>query len=486
MRVKRRVVKVGKSSPVDPGPLRGTNVSGPGRFAALMARFKRLKGAVAAVAGVGAIVGGLAGYWNAYQATRLAPASLLASVGTGNAGPLSIVVLPFANLTGDVQQAYLADGLTAAVTADLSRIRDAFVVNATTAHAYKDKPLTVAQIGTDLGVRFALQGSVQRDRDQVRIQAQLADTASNAQLWSEAFDGSLDSLFSLHELVTSRVGNSIGREMVVLAAREGERRKSNPKAVDLMLRARALKLAPVSGKLFEEQAALFRQVLSIEPANVQAMVGLSVALASAVDSGFIGDAGASEEQLAQARDLALKAKQIDPTIADLYFTLSYFALVHGQWGDLKRSEETALSLEPRNPLRYNASAAFSFYAGEPDRAIKLLAQAINLDPKHVSEQVLLNMGRALFMRGDEEAAIEWLLKCIDANPAWALSRGYLAAVYASTGDTVRSRESVVAMRKIDSNFSFASFEAPTPGLPVAYHRYWETRLLPSIRSAQLP
>ncbi len=138
-----------------------------------------------------------------------------------------------------------------------------------------------------------------------------------------------------------------------------------------MLRARAIKLLPVSPKRFEEQEALFRQVLRIEPNNAQAIVGLSVALASAVDSGFIVDSLASEKQLYQALQLALRAKEIDPTIADLYFTLSYYALIHGDWNELRRSEQAALSLEPKNPLRYNASAAFRFYAGEPDEAIAL-------------------------------------------------------------------------------------------------------------------
>lgn len=446
----------------------------------------KVKGTVVAIAAVGAVVGGLSGYWNAYQATRGVHSSLLATVGNGSAGPLSIVVLPFANLTGDTQQAYLADGLTDAVTADLARIRDAFVVSATTAFVYKDKTLTVAQIGKELGVRFTLQGSVQRDRDKLLIQAQLADTATNAQLWSETFQGSLESVFSLQELVTSRVGNSIGREMVILAAKDSGNRKSNPTAADLMLRARAIKLLPVSPKRFEEEEALFRQVLRIEPNNAQAIVGLSVALASAVDSGFIVDSMASEKQLDQALQLALRAKETDPTIADLYFTLSYYALVHGDWSELRRSEQAALSLEPKNPLRYNASAAFRFYAGEPDEAIALLTQAINLDPKHVTEFILLNMGRALFMKGEDDASIEWFLKCIDVNPAWAMSRAYLAAAYASKGDVRRAQEAVVATLKVDPMFSLAKTETPTVGILAPYQKYLDAKLLPAIRLAHLP
>src|SRR5271167_1924961 len=211
------------------------------RLAKLLGQIKRFRGPIAAIAAFGAILSGLLGYWSAYQTVQkvVVPKSAPAIV-TADAGPLSIVVLPFQNLTGDANQAYVADGLTASLTADLSRIRDAFIVNSATAFAYKDKPLTARQVGKDLGVHFVLHGSVQRNGTKIRINAQLADANSNAQLWSESFEGDQSNLFALQDQVTTLVGNSIGREMVIVAARESESRKSNPKAADLMLRALAL------------------------------------------------------------------------------------------------------------------------------------------------------------------------------------------------------------------------------------------------------
>src|SRR5512147_2306923 len=215
------------------------------RWAKFGGQLKRFRGPIAAVAAFGAVLSGLLGYWSAYQtvekvvAPRPAPAAVAA-----DAGPLSIVVLPFQNLTGDANQAYVADGLTARLTADLSRIRDAFIVNTATAFAYKDKPVTAQQVGRELGVHFVLQGSVQRDGTKIRINVQLADANSNAQLWSESFEGDQSDLFALQDRVTTLVGNSIGREMVIVAARESEIRKSSPKVADLMLRAKALQLKP--------------------------------------------------------------------------------------------------------------------------------------------------------------------------------------------------------------------------------------------------
>jgi hypothetical protein len=165
MASKRRADKTEPPKPVE--PVREVAVAGlapaPDRFDRLLARLKTLKGAIGAIAGVGAVLGGLAGYWNAYQAARSSTesAKLLALVGKGDSGPLSIVVLPSANLTGDPQQAYLADGLTAAVTSDLSRIRDAFIVSVATAYAYKDKPLTTAGAAPALNVWSAHEFAIQ-------------------------------------------------------------------------------------------------------------------------------------------------------------------------------------------------------------------------------------------------------------------------------------------------------------------------------------
>jgi TolB-like protein/DNA-binding winged helix-turn-helix (wHTH) protein len=142
------------------------------------------------------------------------------------AGPLSIAVLPFANLTGDPNQAYVADGLTAALTHDLSRIRDARIVDASRAYAFKDKPVLAQEAGAGLGVRYVLVGSVQRSNGRIRFHAQLDDTVSGAQLWSEAFDGDESDLFALQDRVTSRIVNSIDRAMFVAAARESEKRKT--------------------------------------------------------------------------------------------------------------------------------------------------------------------------------------------------------------------------------------------------------------------
>ncbi|MEO5880902.1 MAG: adenylate/guanylate cyclase domain-containing protein, partial [Caldimonas sp.] len=188
--------------------------------------------------------------------------------------PLSILVLPFANQTGDEKKAYIADALTMSITADLSRIRDAFVVPATTAFTYRAKGLTVQQVAKDAAVRFVLDGSVLASGQDVRVNAQLVDSKTGAQLWDETFQGDLSNLFALQDQVTALVGNSIGERMVILAARESETRKSAPQVVDLMLRARALSFRTYSIENLRERERLYREALSQEPNNVNAVAGL--------------------------------------------------------------------------------------------------------------------------------------------------------------------------------------------------------------------
>ncbi len=240
------------------------------RLGKIINRLTRFWGVLGAMAGVGAVLSGMLGYWTIYHTVISGPTATSAPGPRMAAPALSIVVLPFANQTGDPQKGYIADALTTSISADLSRIREAFVIPAATAFIYRDKPVSVQEVGRDVGVRFVLNGSVLSSGEQVRINAQLSDAQSGAQLWSETFDGALGNLFALQDQVTNRIGNSIGREMVIVAARESETRKSSPKATDLMLRAAALRLKPQSLKNWQQIEELYRQVLALEPNNPRA------------------------------------------------------------------------------------------------------------------------------------------------------------------------------------------------------------------------
>ena len=130
------------------------------------------------------------------------------------AAHLSIVVLPFANLSGDPTQDYFADGVTENLTTDLSRIKGSFVIARNTAFTYKGKPIDAKEIGKELGVRYVLEGSVQRDQNRVRVNAQLIDADSGAHLWADRFEEDLADLFKLQDQVVARLANALSYELI--------------------------------------------------------------------------------------------------------------------------------------------------------------------------------------------------------------------------------------------------------------------------------
>ena len=193
------------------------------------------------------------------------------------AAHLSIVVLPFANLSGDPAQDYFADGITENLTTELSRIKDSFVIARNTGFIFKGKSVDAKEIGKALGVRYVLEGSVQRDQNKVRVNAQLVDADSGAHLWAQRFEEDVADLFKLQDQVVVRLANALGYALVKAEAAKGAR-SANPDANDLVMRGWALEneqsLQPSKGKNDPERA-LFEQALAIDPNNARAIDGLA-------------------------------------------------------------------------------------------------------------------------------------------------------------------------------------------------------------------
>ena len=148
------------------------------------------------------------------------------------------MVLPFANLSGDPAQDYFADGITENLTTDLSRIRNSFVIARNTAFTYKGKTIDAKEIGKELGVRYVLEGSVQRDQNRVRVNAQLIDAETGAHLWADRFEEDVADLFKLQDQVVARLANALGYELVRAEAEAGPTPKT-PMSIDLDMRGLA-------------------------------------------------------------------------------------------------------------------------------------------------------------------------------------------------------------------------------------------------------
>jgi adenylate cyclase len=192
------------------------------------------------------------------------------------AAHLSIVVLPFANLSNDPAQDYFADGITENLTTDLSRLRNSFVIARNTAFSFKGKSIDAREIGRELGVRYVLEGSVQRDQNRVRVNAQLIDAGSGAHLWADRFEEDVADLFKLQDQVVARLANSLGYELFMTEAEKDARSKS-PDAVDLTMRGWALVWQEQQQQRTKENnnaaQALFEQALKIDPNETDALAG---------------------------------------------------------------------------------------------------------------------------------------------------------------------------------------------------------------------
>ena len=215
-------------------------------------------------AGIAALIVIVAGAWYFLGANRPAAAA-----------HLSLVVLPFANLSGDPAEDYFADGITENLTTELSHIHDSFVIARSTAFTYKGKPIDAKEIGKELGVRYVLEGSVQRDQNRVRINAQLIDAESGAHIWADRFDEDLADVFKLQDQVVARLADILGFELVKAEAAKGAR-STNPDANDLVMRGWAFINDPAlfaSKEKVNAARTLFEQALAIDPNNAAAIAG---------------------------------------------------------------------------------------------------------------------------------------------------------------------------------------------------------------------
>ena len=196
---------------------------------------------------------------------------------------LSIVVLPFANLSDDREQQYFADGITEDLTTDLSRIGGTLVISRNTAFTFKDKRTNTKQIGRELCVRYVLEGSVRRSGNQLRVNAQLIDAESDTHLWAERFDGDTSDLFALQDEITGRIANALGVELI---AAEAARKTNNPDALDCVLLGRAVLSKPRTPDIYREAINLFEHALALDPQSVEPQSRLANILAGRVLSGL--------------------------------------------------------------------------------------------------------------------------------------------------------------------------------------------------------
>ena len=382
----------------------------------------------------------------AYQvATRARSAMAQASSGPALPDKPSIAVLPFANLSGDPEQEYFADGMVEEIITALSRIRWLFVIARNSSFTYKGRAIDVKQVGRELGVRYVLEGSVRRAGGRVRITAQLIDAASGAHLWADRFDGSLEDVFDLQDKVASSVAGVIEPALQTAeTARSAHRPTNDLTAYDLYLRAYSMALS--SGKQFPDALGLLEQAIARDPRYGPALAQAAVCCVRLVVDGRSTDPDADALKGADFARRALEVAGDDPAImANAAQALAYFG---EDIGAMKALVDRALVLNPNFARGWHISGGLRMWAGEPDVAIEHVEIALRLSPRARVGSSIAFMGRAYFLNRRFDDAVPKLLLAIQEDPSSPEPYRSLASCYAHMGRLDEAREVVKRLRAI--------------------------------------
>jgi adenylate cyclase len=363
---------------------------------------------------------------------------------------LSIVVLPFANLSNDPSQDYFADGITENLTTDLSRIHDSFVIARNTAFTYKGKAVDAKEIGKSLGVRYVLEGSAQRYENRVRVNAQLIDTATGAHIWADRFEEDLADLFKLQDQVVARLANALRYELVKAEAGKSAGSK-NPDVIDLNMRGMALLQVPFTKDKISAARALYERTLTIDPDNSDALAG--DASTYWVELSFFG---ANPEIDYEAKILGQDDRAIAsaPDNAHAYRTKSSYLLNSSRLADGLRAADAALAIEPSSALSYAQRgyaelSLLQFEQGKLD-----VQQAMRLSPRDQSLTIWHNLvAEAELGLGNIDLAIDELGNNIAEGHRTWYTFVDLAAAQARKGDIDEAKAALAEALRINPKLS---------------------------------
>jgi adenylate cyclase len=353
---------------------------------------------------------------------------------------LSIVVLPFANLSGDPTQDYLADVLTDALTTGLSRLPESFVIARSTAFTWKNKPIDVRQIGKDLGVRYALEGSVLPSGDRLRVNAQLIDAEKNAHLWADQFDEKRADLLQMQDDIVTRLARAVGYRMTVAeAGRAARAGAASSTAQDLSLRCYATMLrADFGEKELDAGYRLCEEALQIEPENVLALSTLSFKFSHRV---FEFRSSDRETGSRRADELASAALKVNRDFFLAYFAKGDALLAQGRYREAIDAFHHGLSLNPGQVAAYGGLATAHNYLGEPELTLAEVERAMRLSPHDPwAANFYFNNAVAYTILEDYQQALVWLRRNYAAGPFDNPWKGFFeASLLALAGHEAEAR-----------------------------------------------
>jgi adenylate cyclase len=327
-------------------------------------------------------------------------------------------------MSGDPQQDYFSNGITEVLTSDLSRISSLFVIARNTAFTYKGKSVNVQDVGKELGVRYVLEGSVQKAAGQVRIVAQLVDTITGGHLWSQRYDRPLKDIFALQDEIVQKIVTTLKLQLTLWEKGSLVRKHTdNLEAYDYVLRG-----VEYFGRFTKEANAQARQMsekaLALDPQYAEAYAWLGQTYWMEWNQRWSADPQTLERALA----LAQQATALDDSLPVAHSLLGQIYAQKRQYDQAIAEGERAIALDPNNADSYQWQANVLNFAGRPEEALRLVEQAMRLNPRY-PPFYLFQLGWAYSSTGRYIEAIATLQGFLNRSPSHSPAHHLLALNY---------------------------------------------------------
>lgn len=395
-------------------------------------------------------VSGLVWLWPPDNKNSVVPPSLVVHP--------SVVVLPFANLSNDPSQDYFSDGIGGDITTDLSRLGSLRVIARQTALSYKGQAVKAEDVASELGVRYVIDGSVQKSGERVRINVQLTDAKNGHQLWAERFDRATADLFAVQD----EIAHHLVEAMSITLSKEERRRlarryTTSVEAYDIFLRGQEayVRLNPGDNVRAQE---FYREAIAKDPHFARAYAALALTYS---DDWRFQWSREAERGADEALHLARRAVELDKDLPQAYWALGFVHIFRREHDDAIRAAKRAIELDPNNADAYVTHAISSAFAGDPERAIALMGTAMALNPRYGSRYPsVLAISYFLAGRLDETLAVSE--EAIALNPGRIPPRLLMAATYIKLGRKEDAEWLVAEVLAIKPDFKLDKIERIHP------------------------
>ena len=373
----------------------------------------------------------------------------------------SIAVLPFDNLSGDPKQEFFSDGVTESIITALSKSAGLFVIARNSTFTYKGKPVKVKQVSEELGVRYVLEGSVQKSGDRVRITAQLIDALTGHHLWAERYDRDLKDIFALQDEITVKIAAALRVKLTEGDQAFGwEKYFRGKQGLDCYVKhmeaSNYWNLGTIEG--YNEARRMAEEIIAMCPENPMGYLGLG--WVNAVDL-FYGPTKSPRESIVKATELAQKVQAMDDSLSMGHSLLGFIYTIISEHDKAIAEGERAVALEPNGSWANQFLAMSLVYAGRPEEAIPLLQKTIRLNPfcKHETFSIF---GSALSSTGRFEEAVSAYKKALQRAPNNIIAHLGLASAYIAMGREKEARVEAAEVLRINPKFSLDNYAKTLP------------------------